>query len=113
DESLRAAVTLQSPVALFPETDPSSRSFLRLAETLQRVLENETPRGGFASFWLRQFRERRQLSVAGRARPAGNPVAVPATPPSDSAYLPELRSRLQLLMEREGGQQHLSQLLSD
>ena len=35
DESLRAAVTLQQPVALFEETDPSARPFQRLADGLE------------------------------------------------------------------------------
>ncbi len=107
DESLRAAVTLQSPVALFPDSDPSSRSFLRLAEALQQSLRDEVPKSGFSAYWLRRFRER-QVSAA-------RPVAAAAAPagPADSGYLSELRSRLQLLMEQEGGQQRLGRLLRE
>ncbi|MDX9874821.1 MAG: MinD/ParA family protein [Spongiibacteraceae bacterium] len=55
DESLRNAVTLQQPVALFPENDPSCRGFMRLAEALQRTVRNEPPRQRFSTWWQRQF----------------------------------------------------------
>jgi len=68
DESMRTAVSLQHPVSLFPETDPSSRPFQRLAE----ALEEDAPQGqgaeSFSRFWFRRFLE-----------PAGIP-APPAKP---------------------------------
>lgn len=106
DESLRAAVSLQSPVALFPDTDPSSRSFLRLAEALEQSLQDESPKGGFSAYWLRRFRERQQP-----ARPAA--VAPAPDGQSDAAYLSELKSRLQLLLERDDGQQRVGRLLRE
>ena len=104
DESLRAAVTLQSPVALFPDSDPSSRSFLRLAEALQQSLREQPPKSGFSAYWLRRFRQQQRV-------PAVRAAAVTAT--VDSAYLSELRSRLQLLLEQQGGQSQLQRLLRE
>lgn len=87
DESLRVAVSLQSPVALFPETDPSSRSFIRLADALRQSVEHDTPRPGFTLFWQRQFRQHQ----------AGEQKAARATQPlptDERAYLSEIKSRL-------------------
>ncbi len=50
DESLRTAVTLQHPVALFAEGDPSVRPFQRLAN----ALDDDPPQGpdaAFSRFW--------------------------------------------------------------
>jgi MinD-like ATPase involved in chromosome partitioning or flagellar assembly len=66
DESLRVAVTLQSPVALFPDTDPSSRSFMRLTDALRQAVDNQQPTTGFTGFWQRQFR--REQERQGQAR---------------------------------------------
>ena len=60
DESLRVAVTLQSPVALFPDTDPSSRSFMRLTDALRQAVDNHQPTTGFTGFWQRQFRQQQE-----------------------------------------------------
>ncbi len=105
DESLRAAVTLQSPVALFPDSDPSSRSFLRLAETLEQSLRDEVPKSGISAYWLRRFREQQ----------APAPQVVLAAPKTqvDAVYLSELRARLQLLLEQPDGQQRLGRLLRE
>jgi hypothetical protein len=71
DESLRVAVTLQSPVALFPETDPSSRSFMRLSDALKQAVDGHHPSSGFTGFWQRQFRQRQLADNAERkAQPA-------------------------------------------
>jgi MinD-like ATPase involved in chromosome partitioning or flagellar assembly len=60
DESLRVAVTLQSPVALFPDTDPSSRSFMRLTDALRQAVDGHHPTTGFTGFWQRQFRQEQE-----------------------------------------------------
>lgn len=51
DESMRRAVQLQLPVALYPGNDPSSRSFSRLAEHLETLWQNAGSGGEFASYW--------------------------------------------------------------
>lgn len=66
DESMRTAVSLQHPVALFPETDPSSRPFQRLAEALEEGAPNAQGTEGFSRFWFRRF-----LEPAGIPAPAG------------------------------------------
>lgn len=71
DESLRAAVILQSPVALYPDSDPSSRSFLRLAEALQKALEAAPRPTSFATYWQRRYRATAvRGSVPSRTEPA-------------------------------------------
>jgi len=95
DESLRAAVTLQSPVALFPDSDPSSRSFIRLAEALQHTLEGFQPGIGFSGFWLRQFRQHQAGAQTRQPKSAADMAA------AERGYLAELRSRLMLLLERQ------------
>jgi len=51
DESMRRAVQLQLPVALYPGNDPASRSFSRLAEHLETLWQNTGTSGEFASYW--------------------------------------------------------------
>lgn len=52
DESMRAAVTLQRPVALFPKEDPSARSFYRLAERIEQAfVQPKVPRLAFSAYW--------------------------------------------------------------
>jgi MinD-like ATPase involved in chromosome partitioning or flagellar assembly len=87
DESIRNAVTLQNPVATFPESDPSSRSFMRLANTLRQAVEVDPPGPSFSLFWQRQFRQRQPVGDAMRkasSRTAGD----------ERAYLSELKARL-------------------
>ncbi|WP_412852209.1 MinD/ParA family protein [Ectothiorhodospira shaposhnikovii] len=52
DESLRNAVLLQYPVALFPEHDPSHRTFQRMADALENAPPVETPGRRFSQCWL-------------------------------------------------------------
>ncbi|TVP92722.1 MAG: MinD/ParA family protein [Thioalkalivibrio sp.] len=65
DESMRTAVSLQHPVSLFPETDPSSRPFQRLAEALEEGAPQHQGAESFSRFWFRRFLE---------------PSGIPATP---------------------------------
>ncbi len=52
DESMRTAVTLQRPVALFPKHDPSARSFYRLAERIDVIFARpERPTLPFSAYW--------------------------------------------------------------
>ena len=52
DESMRTAVTLQRPVALYPKDDPSARSFYRLAERLDDVFNQKgVPKLAFSAYW--------------------------------------------------------------
>jgi len=54
DESMRAAVTLQRPVALYPKNDPSARSFYRLAERIDDVFNQKgVPKLAFSAYWQR------------------------------------------------------------
>ncbi len=107
DESLRNAVSLQHPVALFPDTDPSSRSFLRLADALQESFEHLTdqPAIGFVDFWQRQFRAQadgesnsKESGQKIRSRPAQAAVPAPAPGTNIDHYVGELKARLLLLL---------------
>lgn len=108
DESMRVAVTLQSPVALFPETDPSSRSFIRLADALRKAVEAQPVGIGFSQFWQRQFRQ--QHSAAQQHRPgAASPLAG-----NSRANLDELKSRLlTLIAKTDASRDELAQLLTE
>src|SRR5690606_5400483 len=97
DESMRAAVSLQRPVSLFPDTDPSARSFLRLADNLQLVLRDRPPGPAFSAYWQRRFRQRAEIPADASAGAVG---PAPQRTHSDRTYLGELRARLQLLMEQ-------------
>jgi len=52
DESMRTAVTLQRPVALYPKNDPSARSFYRLAERIDDIFNQAgVPKLAFSAYW--------------------------------------------------------------
>lgn len=109
DESLRVAISLQSPVALFPDSDPSSRSFIRLADALQQSLEGFRPGLGFAGFWQRQYRQRHSAGESKRpAQQAGESEA------DERGYFSELKARLLVLLERQDApREELHQLLDE
>ncbi|OFE12413.1 hypothetical protein PHACT_04075 [Pseudohongiella acticola] len=67
DESLRAAVTMQSPVALFPESDPSCKNFFRLGQTLEDTLSDLAPRASFSAYWQSQYRQQKQAHISSAA----------------------------------------------
>lgn len=91
DESLRNAVVLQSPVALFPETDPSSRSFVRLADALRKSVEDHPAGVGFTSFWQHQFRQAHNPDI-------GKKIA--RAPVDARLHLAELKTRLLALVAK-------------
>ncbi len=58
DESIRSAVTLQRPVSLFAETDPSCRNFARLSDSLAGAIEQSSVvTSSFSAYWHRLSRE--------------------------------------------------------
>lgn len=60
DETIRQAVSIQRPVALLSENDPSCRQFRVLADMLKVRFEQIEPRrAGFAAYWNR-LAERKQ-----------------------------------------------------
>ncbi|WP_019568736.1 MinD/ParA family protein [Thioalkalivibrio sp. ALMg13-2] len=81
DESLRSAVTLQHPVALFAENDPSARPFQRLANALEDSLPHEDA-PAFSLFWRRRLQQDDPAAHTplGDARPQAPALA--AEPPS-------------------------------
>lgn len=60
DESLRAAVAMQSPVTLFPETDPSCKNFFRLGQALEDTLGSLSSKASFSAYWQRRYRQHQQ-----------------------------------------------------
>ena len=56
---MRVAVELQNPVTMFADTDPSCRSFTRLAADLDQVTRAVPHAESFSGYWQRQFRDRR------------------------------------------------------
>jgi flagellar biosynthesis protein FlhG len=99
DESLRVAVTLQSPVALFPDTDPSSRSFMRLTDALKQAVDGDRPSMGFTGFWQRQFRQGQQ------AQETKNKAAPPTANTTEERSIADLKSRLLQHMQRQNASQ--------
>jgi flagellar biosynthesis protein FlhG len=52
DESIRSSISLQRPVALFAESDPSCKSFYRLADRLDTVFNRgNVPKLSFTTYW--------------------------------------------------------------
>jgi len=101
DESMRVAVELQNPVTMFTDTDPSCRSFTRLAADLDQVTRAVLHTESFSGYWQRQFRDRRSGTDL-QDRRSGPDGASKAEnfENRDSDYLAELRSRTLLLIEQ-------------
>ncbi|ARU58401.1 ATPase involved in chromosome partitioning [Oleiphilus messinensis] len=76
DESIRTGLELQRPVALLPESDPSARSFYRLASTLETFFARPgLVKRSFARYWSRV--------MDNAARSVAN-AQVPVTPRSET-----------------------------
>lgn len=106
DESMRAAVVLQNPVAMFPDNDPSCRGFITLADSLIAATAEPVNRS-FSAYWHRQFRQRNQSTTEDTENKAklgvlpGRAMSSPSTAQSrDVSYVSELQSRLVLLIEQ-------------
>lgn len=100
DESLRAAVSMQSPVTLFPESDPSCRNFFRLGQALEDCLDETAPRTSFSAYWQYRYRRHQMRDSASRG-PAKNTTAAPRTPAQtriEQEPLSKLRTRLLTLI---------------
>lgn len=98
DESMRTAVTLQRPVALFPKTDPSARSFYRLAERIEALFSrNGVPTLPFSAYWQKLLERHAARAVSSTARHT-KPVA-----PAQSAVEQLSQIERQLEATRSGG----------
>ena len=94
DESMRSAVALQHPVALFAEGDPSARPFQRLADALEEKSSRQQVAQSFSRFWFRRFLQ----PSRGAAEPEGGGEAVwvaPADVSVDASAEPESESELE------------------
>ncbi len=95
DESMRAAVSLQRPVALFPRDDPSARSFFRLAERLEDLFMGPVPRLAFSAYWQRLI-ERRSQGVVTRKSVAEHEARLPVLSSRvETAEAPEVNESAQ------------------
>lgn len=90
DESMRTAVSLQRPVALFPRTDPSARAFQRLADRLEETALPQKTDHSFSRFWS----ARMQKEPWGTERPAttgrSNESIPPALTREEDAQTPQV-----------------------
>lgn len=85
DESMRTAVSLQHPVSLFPEADPSSRPFQRLADALEEKPLGEVNPRRFSRFWFHRFLEPAGAAATPEKSPKRGADAIPAaSPPAPS-----------------------------
>ncbi|MGK0498862.1 MAG: MinD-like ATPase involved in chromosome partitioning or flagellar assembly [Oceanicoccus sp.] len=101
DESMRAAVVLQNPVAMFPDDDPSSRSFITLADSLEQAIKSTPVTSSFSAYWHQQFRDQRDGKNTEPLLMAEEGVSEPQLAEArDRDYLSELRSRMLLLIEQ-------------
>jgi flagellar biosynthesis protein FlhG len=91
---------------LFPASDPSSRSFMRLADALKQAVDGPHPGTGFASFWQRQFRQRQQADAVERK---AQPAAASADLRGDMSQLKQLL--LQQMERPDVSQTALAELL--
>ncbi|MGK0441081.1 MAG: MinD-like ATPase involved in chromosome partitioning or flagellar assembly [Pseudohongiellaceae bacterium] len=100
DESVRAAVSLQNPVAMFPDTDPSCRSFLRLAQSIVDSTKNMPTSRSFSAYWYSQFKHFEEKE----RDKSGEPVLVPDSElgeqQKENEYLAELQARLLLMIDK-------------
>jgi flagellar biosynthesis protein FlhG len=98
DESIRSAVTMQSPVTLFPETDPSCRHFFRLGEVLDKSLQNSVRSTVFSRRWQKLVRqiESRKSQQAATGKPEKTITGVQLQSPEVS--FANLRTRLLTLI---------------
>ncbi len=90
DESLRSAVALQRPVALFADDDPSRRPFHRLADALERSHEPNADGQTFSRFWFRRFMRPDTATSAAQAAigsAAADPEDDDATGPASAREL--------------------------
>lgn len=100
DESMRAAVSLQRPVALFPKEDPSARTFFRLAERLEDLFSGAgVPRLAFSAYWQRLMERKNQQTKpvtvpTGRVRASSDDaqIQVPVLEPQLELDWQQLRS---------------------
>jgi flagellar biosynthesis protein FlhG len=84
DESLSAAAMLQRPVALFPESDPSARTFMRLADALEQSFSRLPPGPPALDPWMRRLR-----LLPLRPRPKGRSATPGALARADTEACPE------------------------
>jgi MinD-like ATPase involved in chromosome partitioning or flagellar assembly len=71
DESIRSSILLQRPVTLFAESDPSCKSFYRLADRLDTVFNRGTvPELSFTTYWKNVVRRsnKRRINAAMEAQ---------------------------------------------
>lgn len=102
DESIRASVVLQNPVTMFPDSDPSCRSFKTLAEKLDSITAEIPVDTAFSSYWQQQYAEQHTGPVKQAIVNAVKPDAEPAkSEPQQNDYVAELRSRLLLLIDQQ------------
>ena len=94
DESMRTAVTLQRPVALFPKNDPSARSFYRLAERIDDVFSRPgVPKLAFSAYWqklVEAYAARRQQELEARYEEAPAPQSDSVASKSKLHVVPKL-----------------------
>jgi MinD-like ATPase involved in chromosome partitioning or flagellar assembly len=77
DESIRLSISLQRPVALFAESDPSCKSFYRLADQLDTVFNRGTvPKLSFTTYWKKivERSNKRRISAAIEAQAKVSPL---------------------------------------
>lgn len=103
DESMRAAVVLQNPVTMFPDSDPSCRSFTKLADKLDKTTEGVAVETAFSSYWQHRYSDQIIDSVKTEQTPIApdkKDKVVGDNEKTDTDYLSDLRSRVLPLIQQ-------------
>ena len=101
DESIRSSITLQRPVAMLPESDPSCKRFYRLADRLDKAFNNGgVPKVSFALYWkkLAERSNARRAKGAIDTRPKGSAEPLKSTP--EDAWI-DLRVKMNQFLESD------------
>ena len=96
DESIRSSITLQRPVAMLPEVDPSCKRFYRLADRLDKVFNSgHVPNVSFSLYWKKLV----ERSYARRAK-ASNESATPLSQSPEDAWV-DLRVKMNQFLQSD------------
>lgn len=102
DESMRAAVVLQNPVTMFPDSDPSCRSFKVLADKLDIATADFPVEPPFSEYWQRQYSTKATGLESRHLVPVASKPQVPKVEPTVvQDEVKDLRLKISELIEQK------------
>ena len=111
DESIRSSISLQRPVAMLPEVDPSCKRFYRLADRLDKVFNRgRVPQVSFSLYWkkLAEHSNARRAKEVIEAKPSetipkeitSTEIPVPLTQSPEDAWV-DLRIKMNQFLQSD------------